>query len=109
MPQYKADLKLTTLTKSLNTASTFIGWGVASSFMGPVVNAIGRKSAILIALSIKLVGIALMTAAQNVPMFVCGRVLLGVGKGTSAIATSSYVSIFSLALVSIATKTLFMN
>lgn len=94
MPQYKADLKLTTLTKSLNTASTFIGWGVASTFMGPVVNAIGRKSAILIALSIKLVGIALMTSAQNVPMFVCGRVLLGVGKGTSAIATSSYAPIF---------------
>lgn len=94
MPQYKADLKLTTLTKSLNTASTFIGWGVASTFMGPVVNAIGRKSAILIALSIKLVGIALMTSAQNVPMFVCGRVLLGLGKGTSAIATSSYVPSF---------------
>lgn len=91
MPQYKADLKLTTLTKSLNTASTFIGWGVASTFMGPVVNAIGRKSAIFIALSIKLVGIALMTSAQNVPMFVCGRILLGLGKGTSAIATSSYV------------------
>lgn len=92
MPQYKADLRLTTLTKSLNTASTFIGWAVASTFMGPVVNKIGRKSSILTALLIKLVGISLMAAAQNVPMFVCGRILLGLGKGTSAIATSSYVS-----------------
>lgn len=57
--------------------------------MGPVVNGTGRKGGILISVFLKFVGIALMTAAQSVPMFVVGRIILGWAKGTAAIAGST--------------------
>ena len=89
MPQYTEWFKLTTETKSLNTCASYIGWFIAAFLMGPVVDGTGRKGGILISVLLKFVGIALMTAAQSVPMFVVGRIILGWAKGTAAIAGST--------------------
>jgi MFS family permease len=89
MPGYKSFLKLTTATQSLNVSSTFIGWGIASFTMGPVINRIGRKNGVAMSIVLKLTGVTLMTAAQNVGMFVAGRVMMGLGTGTSAMSAST--------------------
>lgn len=91
MPSYKETLNLTTVTKSLNTASTFLGWIVVSTFMGPVVDQVGRRTGVLISIVFKLIGVALMTSAKGVGVFVAGRMFLGAGVCTSSIAASTSV------------------
>lgn len=59
--------------------------------MGPIVDKIGRKSGIVLSVILKLLGVLFMTAAQNSGMFVVGRILLGTGTGTAAVAASTYV------------------
>ncbi|VUC20757.1 unnamed protein product [Clonostachys rosea] len=92
MPQYTSWFKLTTVTKSLNTSASYIGWFIAAFLMGPIVNSIGRKGGILVSVLLKLIGIAVMTAATSVPMFVVGRIILGWAKGTAAIAGSTWLA-----------------
>lgn len=89
MPQYTDDLHLNTATLSFNSVGTLVGWGIASFCMGPVVDSFGRKTGIIISIIIKLIGILLMTAAQNEGMFGVGRVTLGFGSATAAIASSA--------------------
>lgn len=91
MPQYTAWFKLTTTTKALNTCATFIGWGIAAFFMGPIVEHVGRKGGVVLSVILKLIGILLMSAAQNVEMFVIGRIVLGWGTGTASIGASPSV------------------
>ncbi|KAJ8107827.1 hypothetical protein OPT61_g8593 [Boeremia exigua] len=92
MPAYTKFLKLTTATRSLNVSANFIGWGIAALTMGPLVNRIGRKNAVLLSLFMKCFSIGLITGAQNFPMFVTGRILLGFAKGTSGIAASTWLA-----------------
>lgn len=91
MPSYTDTLKLTTVTKSLNSAASFLGWIIVSTFMGPVVDRLGRRTGVLISVFLKLIGVALMASAQGVGMFVAGRIILGAGAGTSSIAASTCV------------------
>ncbi|CAI7673450.1 unnamed protein product [Penicillium pancosmium] len=92
MPSYTDTLKLTTVTKSLNSAASFLGWIIVSTFMGPVVDRLGRRSGVLISVFLKLIGVALMASAQGVGMFVAGRIILGAGAGTSSIAASTWLA-----------------
>jgi fucose permease len=94
MPQYTAWFKLTTTTTSLNTSASFIGWGLAALLMGPAVEAVGRKGGVIMSVVLKLIGVLLMAAAQDVVMFVVGRIVLGWGTGTAAIGASTYASLF---------------
>lgn len=89
MPSYREFLKLTTATRALNVSANFIGWGIAALTMGPLVNKIGRKNAVLLSLFIKIFSIGLISGARNFPMFVSGRIILGLAKGTSGIAAST--------------------
>ncbi|KAL4874213.1 general substrate transporter [Aspergillus karnatakaensis] len=92
MPSYTETLQLTTATKSLNSASTFLGWAIVSTFMGPVVDRVGRRTGVLISVFLKLIGVALMSSAQEVVMFIIGRIMLGAGAGTSSIASSTWLA-----------------
>lgn len=89
MPQYSASFQLTTVTLALQTCASFIGWGIASLTMGPVVEKVGRKCGVIIAVVLKLIGVSMMTAASNGATFVIGRIFLGYGTGTAAVAASS--------------------
>lgn len=89
MPQYVDWFQLTTVTKSLSTCSSYIGWFIAALLMGPVVERTGRKGGIFISIILKLIGIALMASSQSVGMFIGGRIILGWAKGTAAIASST--------------------
>lgn len=89
IPSYTEFLNLNTTTRALNVSANFIGWGIASLTMGPVVNAIGRKNSILVALLTKLFSIGLVAGSQNFAMFLSGRIILGVASGLSSIAGST--------------------
>lgn len=54
LPSYNETLKLTTATKALNSASSFIGWAIVATFMGPVVDKVGRRTGVLISCALKL-------------------------------------------------------
>lgn len=54
LPSYTNTLKLTTATKALSSASSFIGRAIVSTFMGPVVDRVGRRTGVLISVGLKL-------------------------------------------------------
>ncbi|KPI36888.1 High-affinity glucose transporter [Cyphellophora attinorum] len=92
LPVYTDYFNLTPATTGLNTASVFIG-----GFLGPLVSGIitdrcGRRPAILYGSVITLIGITLQTAAQNIAMFVIGRIILGFGSAIQGIAGGVYLS-----------------
>lgn len=92
LPVYTDYFNLDAATTGLNTASVFIG-----GFFGPLVSGIiadryGRRPAILWGSLLSLVGIALQTAAQNIAMFVIGRIILGIGAAIQGIAGGVYLS-----------------
>ncbi|KAF4425053.1 hypothetical protein F53441_14201 [Fusarium austroafricanum] len=92
MPSYTNFLKLNTTTRALNVSANFIGWGIASLTMGPVVNTIGRKNSILVALLTKLFSIGLVTGSQNFAMFLSGRIILGLASGLSSISGATWLA-----------------
>lgn len=92
LPSYTDYFNLTPATTGLNTASVFIG-----GFFGPMVGGVmsdrlGRRPTLFWASIITMVGILLQTAAQNVPMFVVARIVLGFGGGISNVAGPVYLS-----------------
>ncbi|KAH7156628.1 hexose transporter [Dactylonectria macrodidyma] len=80
MPSYTEFLQLTTATRALSVSANFIGWGIASLTMGPLVDKVGRKNAVLISLLVKCFSVGLIAGARNFAMFISGRILLGVAK-----------------------------
>lgn len=92
LPSYTDYFNLTTATTGLNTASVFIGCTVGTLVSGIMTDALGRRPAIFWSSVITLVGIVLQTAAQNVAMFVVGRIVLGLGTGISGVSSGVYLS-----------------
>lgn len=92
LPSYTDYFRLNAATTGLNTASVFIG-----GFLGPLVSGVasdrlGRRPTIFWGSLVTIIGIILQTAAQNIAMFVVGRILLGFGSGVSGIAAGVYLS-----------------
>lgn len=61
-------------------------------FSGVMADKLGRRPAIFWGAIIMLVGIVLQSAAQNIAMFVIGRIFLGFGQAVSGIAAGVYLS-----------------
>ena len=59
---------------------------------GVLTDYFGRRVCIFWACLVTLVGVILQGAAQNVGMFVVGRIILGFGSGVSGIAAAVYLS-----------------
>ena len=57
MPNYQAYFKLSTTTKPLLTAASYIGSTPAAIVFAPITNKIGRKKAMMLSACIKLVGV----------------------------------------------------
>ncbi|KAL1859655.1 hypothetical protein Daus18300_009520 [Diaporthe australafricana] len=92
LPSYTDYFQLNAATTGLNTASVFIG-----GFLGPLVagvmsDRLGRRPTIFWGSLVTIIGIIIQTAAQNIAMFVVGRILLGFGTGVSGIAAGVYLS-----------------
>ncbi|KAI1100775.1 putative hexose carrier protein [Jackrogersella minutella] len=92
LPSYTDYFQLNPATTGLNTASVFIGCTFGTLVSGVMTDRIGRRPAIFWASVVTLIGIAIQTAAQNIAMFVVGRIILGFGSAVSGVSSSVFLS-----------------
>ncbi len=92
LPVYLDYFNLDPATTGLNTAAVFIGSALAPFVSGPISDRLARRPAIFWGSVITLIGIVLQTAAQNIAMFVVGRIILGFGSILSGVAGGVYLS-----------------
>ncbi|KAI1773088.1 putative hexose carrier protein [Hypoxylon cercidicola] len=92
LPVYTDYFALTPPTVGLNTASVFIGSTVGTLVSGIMTDRLGRRPAIFWSSVIMLVGIVIQTAAQNIAMFVIGRIVLGIGSAIAGVASGVYLN-----------------
>ncbi|KAI8957001.1 putative hexose carrier protein [Daldinia sp. FL1419] len=92
LPSYTDYFQLTPATTGLNTASVFIGGVLGTLVSGVLTDSLGRRPAMFGASVITLIGIVIQTAAQNIAMFVVGRIILGFGTALSGVSSSVFLS-----------------
>ncbi|KAI0010673.1 putative hexose carrier protein [Xylariaceae sp. FL0662B] len=92
LPSYTDYFELTPATTGLNTASVFIGCTVGTLVAGLMTDRLGRRPAIFWSSVITLVGIVIQSAAQDIAMFVVGRVILGLGNAIAGVSSGVYLS-----------------
>lgn len=92
LPSYTDYFALTPATTGLNTASVFIGSTIGTLVSGVMTDRMGRRPATFWASVITLVGIVIQTAAQNIAMFVIGRIILGIGSAISGVSSSVFLN-----------------
>ncbi|KAK6453836.1 putative xylose transporter [Scheffersomyces xylosifermentans] len=93
LPSYRTFFNLTNVIMGLNTASIWIGAILACITTTQIVSdRFGRKNAIFLSIFIIIAGVVLQSAAQNVGMFVVGRILLGFGTSVGNVASVILVS-----------------
>jgi MFS family permease len=86
LPSYTDYFTLTTATIGLNNAAAWIGNFLSCFVMQWFSDRFGRKNIIFIAAIVCFVGIIIQTAAQNVAMFVVGRIIVGFGAELTSAA-----------------------
>lgn len=92
MPTYNSYFTLTTATKSLNTAISYVGGATFSLVAGPLVDLRGRREVIYYSAIITLVGGVIQGAAQNIGMFIAGRFIVGAGMAVGQTAAPTLVA-----------------
>ncbi|KAH4198067.1 hypothetical protein HBI95_184020 [Parastagonospora nodorum] len=92
MPSYKSYFTLTTTTKSLNTAVSYVGGAAISFISGPWTDWRGRREAIFWSAVITLVGGVIQGASQNIAMFIAGRLIVGFGMGLAQTSTPTLLA-----------------
>lgn len=80
LPQYQDYFHINTATTGLNNAALWMGSIIGAALIQPISDRFGRKTALLIASSICLVGTIIQSSAHNTATFVIGRILVGLGS-----------------------------
>ena len=78
----------TSSTLGLIANGTRIGQCGAIFVVAPIIQKFGRRWPIVYGSALMLLGVALQTAAQNMPMFVIGRVIIGFGNNIQQTASA---------------------
>lgn len=92
MPSYSNYFHLTTTSKSLNTAISYVGGCLMSLIAGPLVDWRGRKECVFWSAIITMIGGVIQGAAQNIGMFIAGRFIVGFGLGLAQTSTPTLVA-----------------
>ncbi|KAH3667512.1 hypothetical protein OGAPHI_003161 [Ogataea philodendri] len=92
LPMYKDYFGITDATSNLNTASMWIGQIVSVFIVQYFADRFGRRPCAIGSMLIVTVGIILQSAAQDVAMFVIGRIVLGFGFGIGAVSVSVLIA-----------------
>jgi sugar porter (SP) family MFS transporter len=92
MPSYSNYFALTTTTKSLNTAVSYVGGCAISFISGPWTDWRGRREAIFWSALITLVGGVIQGSSQNIAMFIAGRLIVGFGMGLAQTSTPTLLA-----------------
>ncbi|KAI1335041.1 hexose transporter [Xylariaceae sp. FL0016] len=82
---------INTTTKAVNSAATYIGAVLIAPFAGKLIDSRGRKAGILISALLNILGAVLGAAAQNIAMFIAGRMIVGMGAGLAMTSAGTYV------------------
>lgn len=84
---------LTDATTGLNTAAVWLGQIIATlTVLQHINDKYGRKTAVWISIAISVIGVVLQAAAQNIAMFIVGRMIIGFGIATGVVSSSILVS-----------------
>lgn len=92
LPSYTDYFELTIATLALNTAAVWLGATISGLFYGKVVDWLGRKMGMCLAVLVMIVAVALQAAAQNIAMFTVARILIGIGTGMSGLAGTVWLA-----------------
>ncbi|KAL5121589.1 hypothetical protein ACEQ8H_000661 [Pleosporales sp. CAS-2024a] len=92
MPSYRSYFALTTTTKSLNTAVSYVGGAAISFISGPWTDWRGRREAIFWSAVITLIGGVMQGASQSIAMFLVGRLIVGFGMGLAQTSTPTLLA-----------------
>ncbi|CAK7233153.1 hypothetical protein SBRCBS47491_008512 [Sporothrix bragantina] len=92
MESYGAYFSLNTATIAVNTTAVYLGSIMIAPFAGWIVDWRGRKEAIAVSCAFNIIGAAISGGAQNIAMFIAGRMIIGLGMGLAQTSASSYVS-----------------
>ncbi|KAI1464815.1 putative hexose carrier protein [Daldinia caldariorum] len=92
LPSYTNYFELTPATTGLNTASVFIGGILGTIISGILTDKLGRRPAMFWGSVITVIGTAIQAAAQNIAMFVVGRIILGFGSSLSGVSAGVFLS-----------------
>ncbi|KAF3025535.1 hypothetical protein E8E14_009561 [Neopestalotiopsis sp. 37M] len=92
MPSYTSYFQLTTATTAVNSAATYISSILIAPFAAVYIDKRGRKDGIFVSALLNILGAAISGAAQNIAMFIAGRMIIGLGVGLAQTAAGSYVS-----------------
>ncbi|KAH7357376.1 general substrate transporter [Pyrenochaeta sp. MPI-SDFR-AT-0127] len=92
MPSYISYFRLTTTTKSLNTAISYVGGAAVCFISGPWTDWRGRREAIFWSALITLIGGVIQGSAQSVGMFIAGRLIVGFGMGLAQTSTPTLLA-----------------
>ncbi|KAF4126261.1 Sugar (and other) transporter [Geosmithia morbida] len=92
MPSYNKYFEISSRTQGIMSGATFAGACVVAPMTSKLINYKGRKLGILISALMNILGAALGGAAQNMPMFIAARVIVGMGVGIAQTSAASYVS-----------------
>lgn len=92
MESYSKYFDLNTATIAVNSTAVYLGAILIAPFAGKIVDWRGRKEAIVVSCILNIIGAAISGAAQNIAMFIAGRMVIGLGMGLAQTAASSYVS-----------------
>ncbi|KAJ9156225.1 Hexose transporter [Pleurostoma richardsiae] len=92
MATYSDYFTLNTSTKSLNTASSFVGGACACFVSGWFADYFGRRKGMFLSCAITLIGAVIQAAAQNIGMFIAARFIIGFGLGFAQTSCVPYVA-----------------
>lgn len=92
LPSYTDYFDLNTTTLSLNTASVWVGGILAGLFSGQLSDRLGRKPVLFWGAIVSIIGVIIQTCAQNVAMFIVGRIIIGLSSGISGVAAPTYMA-----------------
>ncbi|KAM0806626.1 hypothetical protein AB5N19_06963 [Seiridium cardinale] len=92
MPSYLAYFEIDTATKAVNSTATSLGAIMIALFAGFIADKRGRLETLLLSAILNIVGAAITAGAQNLAMFIAGRMVLGLGMGLAQSVAGVYVA-----------------
>jgi MFS family permease len=92
MPSYNNYFEITTATKAVNSTATSLGAILIALFAGFIVDKFGRRYSVLASALFNILGAVITASAQNLAMFIAGRMVVGLGMGLAQTAAGIYVA-----------------
>lgn len=92
MPSYSNYFTLTTTTKSLNTAISYVGGAAVAPLAGFLADWRGRRECVFWSALLTLIGGVIQGAAQNIGMFITGRCIVGGGMALAQTVAPTLVA-----------------